>query len=358
RGGPAWSGLGGLMLGAVPMSKLQAAPLALAAGLYWVWAEWRASGPASRRPLVYLIAGAVLPSVFFILPVVIAGQWDHFVTSFITDNLSYTASGETSLANLLGDLLRKSFEEDSLLHLWLPGTIVWCALAFRARAIPDRTARTFTLLALAATVIGMGCVLRAGRPFLHYWQLVVLPVTFLLGALLGNLAGAPAGATKTDRWIVAACALGLLVSLGSQRWRKGSLYLGSTAYFATHPRNSVSDHVLAQARSGDTIAIWGWANYVYVETGLRQATRDAHSERSIKPGPLQVYFRERFLVDLMVTRPAIFLDAIGPCSLFFRAPELKHERNYPGLGEFIRTQYQLVDEIDGARIYRRRDPTR
>jgi len=355
RGGPLWSGLGGLMLGAVPMSKLQPAPLAFCAGLYWLWAEFRHRGPETLRHRNYLMIGAVLPTLLFVLPVLIAGQWDNFVNSFLRFNLGYAAAGDTSPVRWLEGMLAKSREQDSLLHLWLPGMILWCALAFRAHAIGDRIARRFTFLALTATVLATFCVVRAGRPFLHYWQLVIPALTLLLGALLGNLAAAPAGAAKSDRGLMAAAALALVLTLGGHRLVKPSFFVGAFTYFEAHPRNPISDHILAHARPGDAIAIWGWSNYIYVETGLRQSTQDAEIERSVRPGPLQQFFRERFLADLMVTRPALFVDSVGPCSIYFQAPALKHDRNFPELGAVIRADYVLVDEVDGAQIYRRRD---
>lgn len=354
-GGPGWSGLGGLLLGAVPMSKLQAAPLALASGAVWLWAEWRARGPGGGRHLVYLVVGAVLPLVLFVVPVLIAGHWDNFITSYFLFNFSYTATGTDSLLQLLRDVSAKSIEQDSLLGFWLPATLIWCALAFRVRPLPDRAARVTTWLAFGATVVAILCVLRAGRPFLHYWQLVVPPVTLLLGALLGNLAAAPVTRRWSDRSLIALCALVLLAGPYWHRVRNPNRLVGAFTYFERHPRNTVSARVLAHARPGETLAVWGWANYLYVETGLRQATQDAQIERAITPGPLQAFFRDRFLADLMVTRPALFVDAVGPCSLYFQSPALKHDRNYPELGAVIRTDYVLVDEVDGAQIYRRRD---
>jgi hypothetical protein len=355
-GGPAWSGLGGLMLGAVPLCKLQAAPLALAAGLYWLGVELRARGPAANRHRVYLLAGAVLPAGLILFPVLLAGQWDNFVTTYLFANLSYAATGSSSAGNLIALILAKSFEQDSLLHLWLPGTILWSALAFRGRALPDRAARQFTLLALAATAISVFCVLRPGRPFLHYWQLVIPPLTLLLGALLGNLATAtPDGPSKFNRWLMAACALALLGTLGGHRLRVPNLFVGAFAYFEAHPREPLSDRIRAHAQPGEAIAIWGWSNYLYVETGLRQATRESNLEGSILPGPYQQFFRDRFLADLMVARPATFVDSVGPGSIIYQAPALRHDRNYPELAAVIRADYVLVDEFEQSRIYRRRD---
>jgi hypothetical protein len=342
------------MLGAVPLSKLQFTPLALAAGFGWLWAEWRAPGPDQTPHRVYLLGGAVLPAVLLLTPVLISGQWHHFVLSYLGANLSYAATGYSSFGQLWQDLWAKSLEEDSLLHLWIPGTLLWCGLALGVRAAPDRTGRGFAWLALGATLISLFCVFRAGRPFLHYWQIVVPALTLLLGSLLGNT-GAPGGPAKTGRFLVLGGALALFAVLGGHRLLQPNFFVGSLAYFQANPRSALADRVLRHAQPGEAIAIWGSTNYVYVETGLRQATHDSAFERSILPGTYQAYFRDRFLADLMVTRPAFFLDSSGPSTLIFQDPRLAHDRNYPELAAVIRADYVQVDEISGARLYRRRD---
>lgn len=352
-GGPGWSGLGGLLLGAVPLSKLQPAPIALFAGLAWLWAEWRARGPERSRHLVYLLTGAVLPAFFFIMPVVIAGQWDNFIIPYVLINLGYVAAGDSGLSSLLDNTLLKSQQEDSLLHYWLPAMLLWCVLAFRLRLPADRAARMLSLVALAGTFLSVACVLRAGRPFLHYWQLVVPALTLLLGALLGNLAAN--GLSAPARWLMAACALALPAALGGYRLQKPNFFMGAFTYFETHPRNPVSNRILAHAAPGDTIATWGWSNYIYVETGLRQVTRDVHVAYLLIAGPYRDFYRDRYLADMLVLRPAIFVDSVGPCSIHFQAPHLKHDANFPELGALVRAYYVLVDEVDGAQIYRRRD---
>lgn len=348
-GGPGWCALGGLALGAIPMSKLQPVPLALVAGLAWVVAEIISFRTNRSRHLVYLLAGAILPSALFIGQVILAGEWANFTTSYFLANLKYTA-GQGFIGHQHETWLTKSQQEDSLLHLWLPGMLLWCVLALRP--ISDRTTRFVTIGAAVALGVSVFCVLSPGRPFLHYWQLALPALTLLLGALLANLRTRPA---RAERWLAAVCALVLIGGLWSHRLAKPNFFMGAFTYFEAHPRQPVSARVLAQAQPGEALAVWGWATQLYVETGLRQATRNADCAQVIAPGGLQEFFRYRYLADLMVNRPATFVDAVGPASIYFQSPALKHDRNFPELGAVIRHDYVLVDEIDGTQIYRRRD---
>ena len=155
---------------------------------------------------------------------------------------------------------------------------------------------------------------------------------------------------------MAVCALGLVGSLLYHRAVHRNYFLGAFTFFRQNPLSELSARVAAHARPGEAIAIWGWSSYVYVETGLRQASREAHFGGAIAPGGMRTYFRERLLADFMQTNPAMFLDSVGPCSLGSPPLELfSHERYFPELAAVIRANYLKVDEVTGARIYRRRD---
>lgn len=354
--GPLWSCWGGLALGAVPLGKLQAVPLATALGVCWLWNEIRTKGPDATQHRGYLSAGALLPAALFACQLTIAGEWPSFIQSYWRFNLHYAGGGSSALGRTLLELLDNSLWWDSLLHLWLPGNVLWVALLVRVRPAVDRSIRIFGWTALAATVISFGSVVGPGRPFLHYWQLLVLPLVFLIGAVTANfLSTAPEPRRKAERWLVAMATLGLVGLMLQHRVRHPNTLLGTLAGLRQHPRSILADRVLAHARPGESIAIWGWSNGIYVETGLRQATREAHVGTLIEPGPLQEYFRRRYLADLACAGPATFLDSVGPASLHYTSPVFAHDQVYPELAAVIRTNYILVEEFAGARIYRRRD---
>ncbi len=355
-GGPLWSGLGGLMLGAVPLGKLQALPLAAGMGFCWLWAELRAKGPNRVRHRAYLVTGALVPAALFACQLTLAGEWQSFIMSYWRYNLNYAAAGSSAFGDMLMEVLNNSLGWDSLLHVWLPLNLIWLALLLRLRPIPDRATRIFTRAAFAAWLISLGSIVAPGRPFLHYWQLLIVPGSLLLGAMTAQLLStSPPRWRRFERWLVTVCASGLVGIVLIHRAQYPNPFISSLAYYRQHPRTELATRVAAHAVPGDALAIWGWSNYVYVETGLRQGTRDAHFERAVAPGPMQEYFRQRYLADLQHSRPALFLDSVGPTSLHYVAPQFAHDRNYPELAAVIRADYVLVEEVSQARIYRRRD---
>jgi hypothetical protein len=69
---------------------------------------------------------------------------------------------------------------------------------------------------------------------------------------------------------------------------------------------------LKSTRAVTSLAIWGWAPGVYGLSGMPPATRDAIGHFVISEGPLQGYFRKRFVGDLRSKMPDLFIDAVAP----------------------------------------------
>ena len=95
-----------------------------------------------------------------------------------------------------------------------------------------------------------------------------------------------------------------------------------------------------------SLAIWGWAPGVYVLTEIPPATRDAIGFPAINPGPLQGYFRARFVSDLRVKMPDLFIDAVAPDAFMWRGwTENDGYESDPQLRKFIEDNYILVDQL-------------
>lgn len=355
-GDPLWAGLGGLMLGAVPFSKLQPVPLAGVMGLCWLWAELRTKGPPPRRHLAYLLAGAFLPAVLFACQLTIAGEWTSFLNSYALFNVYYAGASTDAYGQSLEVMLGNSLWWDSLLPLGLLGGAVWLALMLRLRPCPDRATRILTWAAAAACLVALATIIGPKRPYLHYWQLLLVPGVLLLGAVMARmLSTSPPRWKRPEQLILALGAVTLIGLLLFHRSRNPNTFVGDLAYFGYHTRSDLAVRVAAHARAGEAVAIWGRADHLYVETGLRQATRDSSVSYLFEVGPLREYFRQRYLADLVFAKPANFLDSVCPASVQYNRAEFTHERDYPELATVIRANYVLVENFGGARIYRRRD---
>lgn len=357
QGGVLWNALGGLLLGAIPFAKLQVVPLGLFLGVGWLVAEFLSKAPDRRRRLFLLVGGAIVPALLFAVQLTIAGEWTNMIIPYFSYNVHYSQLG-LSLGTLIKTTLQFARMTDSLLHLWLPGTVLWILVVWGWRQPASPTARRFRWLSVALCATALVCTLYPQRAYLHYWQLMVVPLTFLLGAATHRfMAVAPPHRERLARWLVGACAVGLTTILVFPRLMRTNPYLGNLALFRQFPRSELSDRVARQARPGDVLAIWGWTSFVHVETGLRQITREACSVRSMEPSPYQEFYRRRYLTDFVQSAPDLFLDSVGPNSTIYKDPAFSHDRNFPALAAVIRAHYVQVDEFNGARIYRLRSQT-
>ena len=102
----------------------------------------------------------------------------------------------------------------------------------------------------------------------------------------------------------------------------------------------------------EKLAIWGWTNKYYVETGLTQGTKGSNSfyeaGYALKGNYTGI---ENYISELENNKPVIFLDASLPHFLGFKNQTgLSHE-NFPSLNNYINQNYQLVAEINQKKIY-------
>jgi hypothetical protein len=355
QGGVHWNALGGLLLGGIPFAKLQVVPLGLFLGAGWVLAEFMSKAPDMRRRIFLLVGGAIVPVLLFAVQLTIAGEWANMIIPYFSYNVHYSQLGH-SLGTLFKTTLQFSRMTDSLLHLWLPGTVLWILLIWGWRQPASPSARRFGWLSVGLCATAVVCTLYPQRAYLHYWQLMVVPLIFLLGAGIHRFMGTvPPHRERWVRWLLAAYAVGLTTVLLFPRLTQTNPYLGNLALFRQFPRSELSDRVAHQARPGDVLAIWGWTIFVHVETGLRQITREACSVRSMEPSPYQEFYRRRYLNDFIQSAPDLFLDSVGPHSTIYQDPAFTHDRNFPALAAVIQAHYVQVDEFQGARIYRLRN---
>lgn len=344
-----------ILLGAVPFAKLQAAPIAGVLGLLLAIQEL-----IDRRPhnLAPLLIGALLPTSFAFGSAFLTGQVEHLVIPYFLQNTFYLQGGRMSVGTVVSEHWRQSVI-NGYLALWFVGSAVFLACAwFLARR--GGASRWRALIGAAVLFSSaLACVLAPGRPYHHYLNLAFAPLTLLLGLVLGatqSAAGeAPAGPW---RWLpVATFALcGVVPLMG---WRIAHR-TDPFAYYNTVQTSPSPDHraLAAAVRSwtapGESLGMWGWRSSLYVETGLRQATHEAHTQAQTLANRWQSYHLRRYQTDFEASHPPVFVDAAGPGNFWFSQRSSGHEL-FPWLRDWIARRYTLAADLDGARLYVRND---
>ncbi|HEY0863442.1 MAG TPA: hypothetical protein VGD97_05005 [Lacunisphaera sp.] len=342
--------------GLLPWTKLQSGPFSL---VLVGWAGWkivREPGAGLRRSLPGLAGmalSATAPTLLIAGVALATGQAESMVRRYFLHNVFYVAKGDP-LAEAVAGMAAMARQEASL-PLLLATALA--TLTGSAVFLLVRRARRPGLL-LAAGLLTLAAVVAIGaarREFLHYMLLLTVPLTLASGVALGScwmlLSAARTRLILAGAVLVAAGATPLVTR---SRQPPPEVY-GHFAEYWRQPRSNVAILVRALAGPDDSLAIWGWASSLYVETALPQATRDAVSQWSIVPNHQRDYHRTVWLADLQRSTPAVFVDAVGPGAFAFEHRGLQAHETFPDLGEYIRATYVLVADTASVRIYARRD---
>ena len=114
--------------------------------------------------------------------------------------------------------------------------------------------------------------------------------------------------------------------------------------------------ILQYANHGEYLVVWAWSCDLYVKAQLPQGVAENHTIRCILEEPLRSVYRQRYMLNLYRNKPPIFIDAVGNQSgyvLTNRATQ-GHEM-FTLLREYVAQNYQLVNIVEGNRIYIRKD---
>jgi hypothetical protein len=346
----------GLIVGSLPFTKLQAAPLALflfMAGLTQLVANHRAAGAPEKKCLPaagMLCLGAAAPGVLILGWVAARGAISDFWISYVEASGAYAQeiSPAGRIQNTLGLFAPHAGVTPYFLGSLLAAAVMLAAFLKRG-ARPGGRLFWPLMTVLAEGVLTVVCILIAGKAFLHYLLLLVPAVALFLGLAFfaGRQCAGPGAheesgaAPRRGRWFLPAFLLALVPQLLLPvRYVHG--------FASIYPRNqfteesSIANRIRAVGRAGDTLGIWGWMPSYYVDTGLMPATRDVIGHYVVTAGPHREFFRRRYLADLEQSRPAIFVDAVcDGAFLWWNWRRADAHEGFPELAAFIDDNYTL-----------------
>ena len=408
---------GGLVLGAAPWCKLQGAPITLALGLVFLAAVLRDRGRSLSlswriKELIAFSVGAVLTTCVMLAILAKCGAISDFWDSYIRANLALHGSMN------LTSIIAKFWFTFLAWPIHEPLLLASLGLGLLVRTSPSANVLLFSkekkwgfngVLVYAGAALMAIC--RSQYSFHHYTIFLVPPMTYLAAvafsappeavepiksrrspprvifALVLILVFATIGGIRyanmvrvigelshglLDRNPRIAKAPGVPVMNSNDRMAKLKYILGCSAIMQcswevrdSNERIAAVVRDIQATRPVRSMAVWGWAPGVYVLTGILPATRDSVTFYEIIQGPMQTYFRARFLVDLRQKPPDLFIDAFAPDAVGW--PQWTEKDGYesdPQLRKFIEDNYILIDQltlVKGAkpvRFFARREAIR
>ncbi|HEY4247171.1 MAG TPA: hypothetical protein VGM64_09960 [Lacunisphaera sp.] len=340
----------GVVLGAIPFSKLQVLPLSAAIGVSLVvWILWQPvrNGKIIGRNLLWLVGGVVLGTGSLLVSVWCSGQWNEVYQSYIVHNLHYAEARGLPWSDsgyLLNYLTNFSWGFSSYHY----GALLLLALGLPAIR---RASWRPLVLGFSLLIAAYGAILVPGRLYPHYLLFLTLPLSLSVGLLWGYLL-----VGQTRRYCTVAIALFLAVGIVSQLVNRVADRNSLHRLIApTNPRDPVDQFINHNKKPGDSLAVWGWRPEFYVETQLPQATHEAHTEAQLNNHFQRDYFRARFVADLRENRPAFFIDSVGPADFQLKEPTLQGHETFPDLRDLIDRDYSEIKISGSFHLYLRRD---
>jgi hypothetical protein len=348
----------GVLLGLLPLCKIQVLPMALVMGVFGFFQLFFFQKPNAVR------YGAVLAgSVLTVWAIWCLFLWandvlDDFVLYYIKANFQYKdALAATNTRSPLLNFFRlpwviirggSGFE-----WLFLP----FCLLTFLFVGLLINQKKTrfflssdsyFWVMMVAYLLMADIAITRTGSFYDHYDHFLFLPFLLFISLFLKHL---PAWSKWTVLATQGAFFAVLLHNISAGQPTNVYPY---TSRKEDISNKKVADAILKYAQKGDRLAVWGWSCSFYVYAQMPQAVNENHTTRSAIKQPLQPLYLERYLNDLKRTQPPVFVDAVGEKALWLNdRTQYGHER-YPALASYIADHYTMKEALEDVRIYTRK----
>ncbi len=363
----------GLIVVSLPLAKLQAAPMAatvavagIANAFFWH------RGDTGRR-LLYILAGLAAGITTLLLFLVGFGVFGTFQQAYIVENILH--------ANVYPPVTFQEFLEFCSIPdlIWYEGGILMCLIyalgssyyletrrkgsGKASSAFPGRPFCDLFVALLGAA--SMYAVYRPRTGYAHYLLFLLFPAALVgLRTLAWSLHAPkneePIGSTLTasrPAILFVAFTLALPFLIRATELRPPATSEVGMAAAPEHLPCSVCPLMQRFVKADDLITIWGRGEELYVLTGTLPATRDTHMPVEFWTHPQQDYYRRRYLEDLRLHPPKLFLDAVGP-RRFLHSREKYGFETFPELREYVTNNFYLAGDIDGVRVFARKDSAR
>ena len=327
----------------------------LAIGIFWT-IRWR----DARARIAWSAIGGLSVLAVTSLAFASLGGWGEFLDATITFNLAYSDA-------TFGDRIRAA-----LLLAWYLSPVVpllgigWCVGIWYHQTGKTRGEEFKSIWPFILTLGPVEVVLSlvSGHGFDHYY-LALLPVgTLYLGFLVWLV----------DRHRLAAPPFLAFILIFATVNYHMDIYTGAFQIVSAvknadeqRPRTEterdlrIAEVVKRNSSAEDTILVWGAETQIHLLTKRNSPTRFFYQYPLVKPGYTSESHLDEFMSDVTNGRPAVIIDVGNR-----RLPPLDEEgrREWPvqnrylhastdfqRLFDFVETEYDLIEEVDGFRVY-------
>lgn len=351
----------GLVLGAVPFSKLQAVPLAVCIGCITIYNIISFAQPLKPKitGLAVLIGTSLICTGIILLYLLLNDALYDFWLKYFQMNWIYAKSGIlagppplTGWSRLLlfpYFILRAHghVNLDILPFVTAELLLVCVTIFFALKKINSSVLfNKKCIQAFIIMVFAIFSVISPGNKFLHYLILFIIPFSVFIGILHGEILSR----AKFDArlaFITLICALiGAIAIPSGFKTNRGIEYASSGMGY---PLREECKIIRQYTNPNEKMTVWGSAFYYYVETGLfTKGLTDIYFAMGL-PKENNIFI-DRFIKKFKSEMPVVFFDIVTPSGFLFNEKKFQHD-NFPDLHEIISKEYTLVADVSGKRIF-------
>jgi hypothetical protein len=355
---PKWTtALGlGVLLGAVPFTKLQATPLSAyffitALGILGFCSGKRFITTDNRsRCMSALVAGTCIVPVAVMLPVISAGLWSKFMSRYVLFGLWYGPEDifKYPATRLQVTVYLMNYVQYSLVGLLDFGFFATALKLLNRTSERDRSWFLGFAFAFGYLILTIAVILKPRNLFPHYLLLFVSPaLIFVAWSVRGLMRGKRSDFFNLYRLALPILFFAICILPQVCNW---SIHDRLRPRLSDRPTpDLVLEAIKTLSKPGDSIAIWGYAPEYFVESGRLSASR--FTVMSSVQGKDYEPLRADFVADLEKSKPALFIDATGgglwPFDNVGWVHPLEKARytTYPPLADYINANYHLESQI-------------
>jgi hypothetical protein len=215
----------------------------------------------------------------------------------------------------------------------------------------------FLIYALLVLGLAVWTVTAPQRNYPHYLLFLPVPMGLVAMGLVGVLGVKLL--MKPSGWRGSAMALLMVVGIGPMafaRWQSPNSSAGLAEKWSAEKPGEIAQRILEASGGKGRLCVWGYNPTYYSETGMVQATRLSTSSALFNDNPLRSFFLRTYVEDLQRHRPVVFVDAVAPEQFVMMTTREEHGHEIvPEVQDFVASNYELFDEINGVRIYKWRE---
>lgn len=340
----------GVLLGSLVYAKFQNAPMGLLTGAFLLIAM---AGRRDWRNMLVLFAGCLLPTVFVNVYYGALGKldvfwnnyfWNYYYYSFTTQFSSMPMAERFNPWRIVPFIFYATSSGIYLLVL-ASMAVVLPVLAFEKWKTEVKSKGILFLFSLLLLILSIYAVLQSGNNFEHYKLFLFVPLLIFNGLFIS--VSRPVVQKLAVAFLLLGCVVQTAVNLK---------YLDQDLSY--DPRVEVDKkivkHIVTHSSPEDPIVVWGWRDGLHVSAQRAMGYRDVHTFHFSMNSPLISDWTEDFLEDMEDNKPKIFVEAMIRDYSERGHQFLPHDK-VPVVREYVREHYQFITELNGVRIFHRRE---